>query len=302
MTTTTTNWSGTVTALSSIAHGGETRGTITLLRRELIVTPEGRLVHVPIISGNSFRGILRRTGEELLREALGYAGQLPLPAAHALRSGGSLAKTSREPLSGGRLARLRELVPQIGVFGAAGGGRIIDGCLLVGKVVPHLAETSHIIEGTTSVEQTAFNATQLETYVRHDDRAQHAAAELYATTVVPVDDTGQPMLDDVDLPIPDLGDSSQQMLFRIETFPAGTTFSTWLQLHHATPIEEAFFVDVLTTYGTHARLGGRSAIGHGRIRLSLETTPATAPRTPVDWRSHLSAHRDEALTVLEALA
>ena len=32
----TTQWEGTLTALSSIAHGGETRGTITLLRRELV--------------------------------------------------------------------------------------------------------------------------------------------------------------------------------------------------------------------------------------------------------------------------
>ena len=49
----TTQWEGTLTALSSIAHGGETRGTITLLRRELVCSSSGELVHVPIVSGRS---------------------------------------------------------------------------------------------------------------------------------------------------------------------------------------------------------------------------------------------------------
>lgn len=101
----------------SIAHGGETRGTITLLHRELVVQPDGRTVHIPIVSGNAFRGRLRRVGEELLRDTLRYEGQLPLAAAHALRGGGSLPKTSGQPLSGRRLADLRALVPHVGVFG-----------------------------------------------------------------------------------------------------------------------------------------------------------------------------------------
>lgn len=296
--TTTTNWTGTITATSSIAHGGETRGTITLLRRELIITPDGKPTHVPIISGNGFRGILRRVGEELLRETLGYAGQLALPVAHALRSGGSLAKTSREPLSGRRLATLRELVPHIGVFGAAGGGRIVDGCLYVGKVVPILAETSHLITPTPTGALPAFSATQIETYVRQDDTNSHAAADLYATHVVPVDANGEPKLEDLPVP-PD--PMSQLMMFRVETFPAGTRFSTWLQLHHATDLEAAFFTDVLDTYAAHARLGGRAAIGHGRVALHLTSDNDQDPRQRVDWRAHVIAHRDQALTALEGL-
>ena len=105
-------WSGTATARSSISHGGETRGTITLLRRELVCSSSGELVHVPIVSGNTLRGRLRRLGEELLRDAVGYEGLLHPAAAHALRGGGSLAKTSHEPLSGNRLQQLRDLVPQ----------------------------------------------------------------------------------------------------------------------------------------------------------------------------------------------
>lgn len=293
---TTIRWSGTATAMSSISHGGETRGTVTLLRRELIVGPDGAPTYVPIISGNGFRGLLRRTGEELLREVLNYEGHLPLAVAHALRAGGSLAKTGKEPLSGHRLATLRALVPQVGVFGCAGGGRIIEGCLHVGKVIPHLAETRHLIHPQPPASHkllTAFEATQLETYARHDDADTHAVTNLIGSPVDP--STGE-------LP-PAAAETERSllMMYRIETFPAGTRFATWLRLAHATDLEAAFFADVLDTYTANARLGGRGATGHGTIHLDLEPTPTADPRTQVDWRTHLAAHRDEALTALESL-
>lgn len=315
----TITWRGTTTAMSSIAHGGETRGTITLLRRELILTPDGATAYVPIISGNGFRGLLRRTGEELLRETLNYEGHLSLAAAHALRAGGSLAKTGKEPLSGSRLANLRNLIPHIGVFGCAGGGRIIDGCLQVGKVIPHLQETRHLIHpAPTGQLLPAFDATQIETYVRQDDGDTHAFAPLTSpvdpstgeltptaqaaaqppTTPGADTSTGTPN----DSVVGDPAAASMLMMYRLETFPAGTRFTTWLNLNHATDLEAAFFTDVLETYSRTARLGGRAAIGHGDIHLDLDRTPTQDPRDTVDWRAHLTNNKDAALTALQELA
>jgi hypothetical protein len=296
----TITWTGSLTATSSIAHGGQTRGTITLLRRELIIQPDGRLVHVPVISGNGFRGRLRRIGEELLREVLGYEGQLPLTVAHALRGGGALAKTSSAPLSGTRLHQLRSLVPHVGVFGCAGGGRIIDGCLQVGKVVPHLAETRHILPTPAAGQLAAFDATQVETYVRQDDASTHAFGDVLAAHQVPVDAAGEPLLDRLPAD-PDLDDASMLMMYRVETFPAGTRFATWLRLDRAGDLEAAFFTDVLAEFARHGRLGGRAAIGHGHVHVDLTRTVAAGNLTDVDWRAHLREHRTDALTALEAL-
>lgn len=285
---TTVTWTGTLTALSSIAHGGETRGTITLLRRELIAQPGGPLVHVPIISGNSFRGRLRRIGEELLREALYYDGQLSPAAAHALRGGGSLAKTSSEPLSGNRLQTLRNLVPQIGVFGAAGGGVIIDGALDVGKVVPHVAETSHITGHPT--RRSAFEATQIESYTRQDDSDSHDFCTVTPLTQLDLDQAAATST----------SSTTQQMLYRIESFPAGTVFSTWLRLRRGTPLEHAFLHDILTRYTSDGRLGGRIGIGHGQVSVDL-TSDATAPPEACDWRAVTCQHRSQILDALETL-
>jgi hypothetical protein len=76
---------------------GQQLGTTTLLRREKMLLADGCIDYVPMISGNTFRGWLRRVGEDLLREHLRYDGQLSLTAAHALRGGGALAKTMSTP-------------------------------------------------------------------------------------------------------------------------------------------------------------------------------------------------------------
>lgn len=290
----TTRWDGTLTALSSIAHGGETRGTITLLRRELISAPNGDLVHVPIVSGNTLRGRLRRVGEELLRDAVGYEGLLHPAAAHSLRGGGSLAKTGHEPLSGSRLQQLRELVPQIGVFGAAGGGTIINGALDVGKVVPHLSETTHITGVSTT--RSAFTGTQLEAYTRQDDGDGHDFAG-----VITASETGAGLLfDDTGRPETVLR-GSNQMLFHIETFPAGTMFSTWIRLRRPSPLEMAFFLEVLDNFRDDGRLGGRVGIGHGQVRASL-TADHDPPQDLPDWRTVVDQNRAEILNALQGLA
>jgi hypothetical protein len=296
--TVTITWSGTITALSSVAHGGETRGTTTLLRRELVVQQDGRAVLVPLISGNAFRGRLRRIGEELLRDELGYEGQLPLAAAHAVRGGGSLAKVAAEPLSGARLHQLRTLVPHIGVFGCAASGRIADGCLQVGKVMPQVAECAHLMP-VPAAAPTAFQATQIETYVRQDDSAMHSFAQVLTVDCVPGDGV---TLADL-MPVPDTTTGTAQlMMYRIETFPAGTIFGTWLRLTRATPLEASFFGEVLARFTQDGRLGGRAGIGHGRISASLAPTIGGGAAEQADWRAALAPRREEALAALQDLA
>lgn len=302
---TTIRWSGTATATSSISHGGQTRGTVTLLRREQIVQPDGTALWVPLISGNAVRGRLRRIGEELLRDELGYEGRLSLPAATMLRSGGALTKTTREPLSGGRLRQLRHLVPHVGVFGGAAGSRTIDSALRVGKWMPLVAEAAHVLGRPDAGTVTAFSCTQLEQYARLAADGEHAFDDVMTTLhtgVTPVKTNGEV---DVDALSPTAGrseDPDGPMLFRVETWPAGTRFDTWFALERATDLEAAFFDDVLHTFATTGWVGGRSAIGHGQFRLDLDRTDTPTPPASVDWRAHVREYRDDALEALTWLA
>ena len=100
-----------VLAQSSIVHREDYSAVGTdnfaLFRREKIITPTGEVMQVPIVSGSSFRGILRRIGESLTAGVLDYEDTaLPIPAAHLLTNGGRLAKSAR-PLTDEEERRLK---------------------------------------------------------------------------------------------------------------------------------------------------------------------------------------------------
>lgn len=310
-----TTWSGTLHAISSIAHDGERRGTVALLRRERLRTPEGSFVHVPVVSGNSVRGCLRRLACDLFVEALELEGELSVVAAQLLRGGGgALHRSSRSPLSGERLARLRQLVPPVALFGGTAGARTLSGAVQVGKVVPHLAQTAHLIDPSTPAERLGslpdvFGATQLETYTRVDDTAQ-----VLQISTVPLASDGSVDLAELELdtaagPPVTSGGGSGQMLFRVETFPAGTCFAAWTHLQRADEVTTSFMHEVVSVFDTEGRLGGRRGIGHGRFRAdwTINTTPSSTrhsgeeiaqPPPVADWRERLHGHRAQILDVL----
>ena len=294
----TITWDATLTALSSISHGGETRGTITLLRRERVLR-DGAPVHVPVISGNAWRGRLRRTAEDLYRQCLGYeAEELPLAAVHTLRTGGSLAKTGGSPLTGSRLRTARDLIPPLAIFGGATGGRTIEGALQVGKLLPVVVETAHLT-GHTVEAPDVFAATQLETYTRQDESTAPAMSTLGPTAVPLSPANGEVDLGGLDA-LPEATDPSGFTLFRVETFPAGSVFSSWLRAHHLTGEQLSFLREVLATFAEHGTIGGRGAIGHGALRLELDATPSLEQDLP-DWRPRLLERRAEVIDAIRML-
>lgn len=306
----TTTWTGTLRAVSSIAHDGERRGTVSLLRRERFVTPDGEFVHLPVVSGNSLRGALRRTACDLFVDALELEGELSLPAAQLLRGGGgALHKSSKAPLTGSRLARLRQLVPPVAVFGGTVGSRTLSGALQVGKVVPHLVETAHLLAPTPAVDIAStsssttslpdvFTATQLETYTRVED-----TEAVLSVSAVPVRPDGSLEARTVLEEAPAAAGATGQMLYRIETFPAGTRFDAWLQLLRADPIASDFTREVVQAFTASGRLGGRRGIGHGRFTADWTITVAPTPAHDdgASWREQLLGHRQEILDLLATL-
>lgn len=77
--------------------------------------------------------------------------------------------------------------------------------------------------------------------------------------------------EDLDDLAPDGSGTAQLMLHRVETFPAGTRFGTWLRLDRASDLEATFFTDVLAAFVADGRLDGRAGIGHGQVDKSTQT-------------------------------
>ncbi len=283
----TIHWEIDVLAQSSIVHREDYTAVGTdnfaLFRREKILTPDGEMVQVPIVSGSSFRGVLRRIGEELTAATLDYEGAaLPVPAAHLLTNGGRLAKSAR-PFTDEDERHLKALLPQIAVFGGAASGRIMSGLLAVGKVLPEVAELAHILP------RPAQSAPLPAVRTLAEESFSHLPDHRSITDEAPRTDADEK--------------TSPLGRFGVETLPAGTRLQTWVRITNATNHQAAFLRDILDTFATHGHLGGRIAAGHGKITATLSATVLRGqlPDGTVDWESELKTHRDDTIAALSKI-
>ncbi|QNJ90011.1 hypothetical protein HZU40_00715 (plasmid) [Mycolicibacterium fluoranthenivorans] len=277
-----------VLAQSSIVHREDYSAVGTdnfaLFRREKIITPTGEVMQVPIVSGSSFRGILRRIGESLTAGVLDYEDTaLPIPAAHLLTNGGRLAKSAR-PLTDEEERRLKTLLPQIAVFGGAASGRIMSGLLTVGKVLPEIAELAHLLPRPP--QSTALPAVLGVA----EESFSHLSDHRITTAGAPRADLDE--------------NSSPLGRFGVETLPAGTRLQTWVRLANATAMQAAFLRDVLADFAGHGHLGGRIAAGHGQVIATITATTLRGqlPDDSTDWVAELRAHRADAIAALTQLS
>lgn len=277
-----------ILAKSSIVHredyaSSEGSDNFTLFRREKIITPSGTMSWVPIVSGSSFRGVLRRIGESLTAPILNYEDTgLPIPAAHLLTNGGRLAKSAK-PLTVEEERNLKALIPQIAVFGGAASNRIMSGLLTVGKVLPEISELAHILP------RPPRNGGLPAVFGLADDYFSHYSDHRPAANLPPITDHEE--------------DSSTLGRFGVETLPAGIRLQTWARLTNATETQAAFLRDILNIFATQGHLGGRIAAGHGRVTATITAKPerGSLPKNTADWAAQLAAHRDDALSALAKL-
>lgn len=281
---------GVMTALSSISHIGESHGINSKLRREKIVQPDGTVEEVPIISGNSIRGILRDRGMLQMLSLLGYGVNqetgkvqgLSLPAFYFLFSGGSLTKDGGKGIDVDEARKWRNLIPLIALFGGAMGNQIMPGKAKIGKAIPICDETAHIIPdrfiGNTNC---VWDLCQEEAYTRRDDEKSESLRQLLEPTtrlMIEADAASKRHKGD-----DDAGETGQkqQMRYFVETIAAGTKLFWEITLDDVTDLEFEAFCAVLSEFGKYPYLGGKSGVGHGKVEIKfdkwLDINPRLAP-------------------------
>jgi hypothetical protein len=273
---------GLVTALSSIAHsGGERNGNISQLRREPVIQPDGRPEQVPVISGNSIRGILRDRGMYHMLSKLGYGVRedgtvkgLPLPAFHFLFSGGSLTSTGSNGLDIDDMRRVEHLLPLMSVFGGAIGNAIKPGKMKVGKMRLRCRENDHLLPERYRLGENAascWSMTGVEFYTRRDDAKNDR--------LLPMLHGGHPgmkyvgddnsMFDSKEVRQKKDG-TPQQMMYEIETIAAGAQFVWRIILEDVTDLEFEAFLTTMLAFSRSPFIGGKSAVGLGEISIHMD--------------------------------
>ncbi len=281
---------GVMTALTSIAHsGGQSFGISTKLRREKFVQPDGSVEEVPVLSGNGLRGLLRDRGMLHMCRVLGYGvddekGEvhgLSLPAFYFLFSGGTLTGDTGKGLDIIQARQLRNLIPLVGVFGGALGNMILPGRLKVGKAIPICQETAHLLPdryaaGASSI----WEYLQEEMYTRKDDERNEHLRQLMAPQTLQIMDAKRAVSKERNErgeADPEVGEH-QQMMYYVETFAAGTRFYWELILDDPTEIEFEAFITALVEWSKQPYVGGKSAVGLGKVAVSFDKWMKIEPR------------------------
>lgn len=253
---------GIVTALSSICHnGGEKNGVVTQLRREKFIQPNGRVVEVPVISGNSVRGKMRDIAAvEILTKSPGVKVKVDGDSFNLLFSGGSLESTGEAGVNIEKVRQLRADIPMLSVLGCSVGNIILPGKLDMGKMIPIAKETLHLIPAKYHGEgeiKSVWDYCQVEMNTRKDDRKDENLREF--------------------LNMEELvkKENPTQMMYHTETIAAGTRFYWRVCLRDTSDVETGAFLSTLQKWSEQAsQVGGNGRIGHGALKLDLIETKA----------------------------
>jgi hypothetical protein len=250
-----------VTAKSSISHnGGDQNGTVTQLRREKFVQSKGKVVEVPVISGNSSRGKMRDlVAVDVLTKADETKIQVDLDSHNLLFSGGSLESLGTDKqLDLEKVRKMRADMPGLSVFGCSIGNIILPGKVQVGKMIPICKETAHLIPAKflEGIElKSSWDLCQLEMYNRTDDTKN----EHYREFLTEQAKASEPI--------------KAQMQYHIETIVAGTVFYWKLCLTDTNDLETGAFLNILQKFAnTPYVLGGNGRVGLGDIGIEILST------------------------------
>lgn len=239
---------GKITAIEPISHIGETRSIDSKFAREkmMISSKAGitKVIEVPVISGNSLRGVLRRRAGYKFLELLGIRKETLVEGLqHALFSGGMLKKGAEGGvIDTSFVSKVRQNVPYLSLFGTVLGQQMIQSKLDVGQLVPIACQT----KGRTGIDS------DISIYSLLDERSA----------------TRRDDMEDKTKGIQDPEEQKQQMRYTHEVLVAGTEFYHYFTLKSCNDIEKGAFWSTIADFSKYPKIGGLGCRGFGMIKLN----------------------------------
>jgi len=236
-----------IIAVEPISHIGETRSIDSKFNREkmMISSKAGitKVIEVPVISGNSLRGVLRRRAGYRLLELLGITKEsLKEGLQHMIFSGGMLQKGAGGGIIDTQfITKMRQNLPIISLFGSVAGQQMIQSKLDVGQLIPISCQT----KGRTNIES------EISVYSLLDERPA----------------TRRDDMEDKTKGTQDPDEQKQQMRYTHEVLVAGTEFYHYFTLKSCNELETGAFWSTLAEFSKYPKIGGLGCRGFGMVRL-----------------------------------
>jgi|GEM_PF-4625611 RAMP superfamily. len=268
------------------------------------VNGQPEIIELPVVSGNSIRGVLRRMGANLTMKALGVdETEIPDTIYYFLFSGGGLSAKIAEgnteaeekgqfPLLVRNRKTLRAVFPLMSLFGSSYGNKMLEGLINVGVCLPIVSET-RLITGKDSERSWSNDLLSYQLATRRDDLPKDGQELTMAKAVKALE---------LDISKDDLKklkdkESSKQMIYYQEVLAPGVDMDHWIDFKdEITLMEESLMSLILEEFKNHPYLGGKSASGFGRFEFTKFYNDGQALEPGSTYLKWLEVHKQ---TILE---
>lgn len=311
-------------SIEPIAHHSETFGNSAIAMRRKTRQPDGSFVAVPIVTGDTMRHGLREAAAYALLDAAGLldAPSLTEAALRLLFSGGMITGSAGGAVKLDEYRRMIDLIPSLSLFGGCAGNRCIPGKIQVSDAVLVCEETMHLMPDWVKEHLAGTSIDTHRSYVEEVQRVRMDPALVPAKRMLLSD--GERAASENRLLVSEaaresddavaIEDSKSTMMpRRFETVVTGSLFHWTLSAVCHSALEVDTFHVAVSSFLSHARVGGKKGTGHGLMipvaghqinvaRPSEQTTAidpgALAPKIGDLFRSHISERSSDVATFL----
>jgi CRISPR/Cas system CSM-associated protein Csm3 (group 7 of RAMP superfamily) len=266
---------GQITALSRIHCGAkEKTGNSQLMHREDYMMSDGKVESIPLLPGNSIRGMLRRL---LLQDFFEQAGYTPkTPKLYYTRSGGALEEVGAQESGVLNLALRRDVrmhLHPLSLLGTAMGNQAFTGKLCISDASLICKELNDFLPIKSDVSYRRFVTWSF--FTRHAEREIPETVEQNMQKQEP----------------------TIQMKVEVECLMAGTKFFHEFALEDTTELEKSCFARLIELWKQRPFIGGKSSVGYGKIRFDYPQMAWTSEK----YLSWIAENKPEITAVLQKL-
>lgn len=268
------SFDGYLLAESPIHHGGDEKTGSEALVRRMSYLVDGKRVQVPVISGNSIRGVLRRLVMGDMLSQLGYRLE-NLKVYHMLFAGGTLESVSTSDSGNINLEmrkKYRQMLPPLSLFGTAIGNQMIEGKMRCGIALPVCRELRDFLPRDYENRiKFPFNEQLAFDFITRRDDLQSGRS-----------DDGEDA-------------RAQQMLVNFEVIVPGTVLYHNFTLNDASSVERGVLARALNLWRSNPYIGGKSGVGYGRVKICYELNDDS------EYMNFISENKDSMLATIREI-
>jgi len=272
-------WEFILEASEPIAHHSESFGNTSLAMRQKTRQPDGSFTTVPIVTGDTIRHQLREAASYALLDAAGMLDNPSLgeSALRLLFNGGMISGSQDSAVKLDQYRELVELMPHLALLGGCAQNRSVPGRMSVSAAELICDETAHRMPEwvvTFLREQKAALAPARQHIeevqrVRMDASLDPGKTKLLTDggaavrTRMLLSESGKETGDVVMAQ----DNKSSMMPRRFETLVAGSIFYWKVECDTFNALDRDTFMTMVGAFLQNARVGGKRATGHGRVRV-----------------------------------